>query len=243
MSVLLLLLACTGPSSGDDTLTVLAASSLSDVFVDLERAFEASQPGVDVRLVFAGSQTLRMQIGQGLDADVYASADRAQSDALAQEGVLEAPRVMVRNTISLVVSADFDGAITLETLPNVERLVIGTDAVPVGVYAMALFDAGEDLYGPGWRTAVDSRVVSRESNVRMVLAKVALGEADAAVVYASDVPGRRVREVGLPAGTAPVATYTHGRLRGARSPAHAARWMEFVESPAGQAIFASRGFR
>ncbi len=236
------LLACAAPA--ERPLLVLAAASLTDVYSELEAAFEAANPGVDVTISFAGSQALATQLRHGLDADVFTSADARHVDALHAEGLVDAPRELAQNALVLAVSAGVTGAIDLAALPSLERLVVGGDEVPVGRYTRALLDAATARYGDDWRARVEARVVSREPNVRLVVTKVAMGEADAAVVYATDVAAvDGVRAVPVPADLAPVASYHHARVRGSLDPELADAWMGFVESAAGREVLARHGFR
>lgn len=241
--ILALLLACaSAPSPAPRTLTVLAASSLTEAFGDLEADFEAAHAGVDVVLSFAGSQALATQVRHGVRADVVASADAAHAEALAAEGLVSTPRAFAGNALVLALAAEAP-AVTLETLPEVGSLVLGAPEVPVGRYTDALLEAAAARYGAGWREAVEARVVSREGNVRLVLSKVALGEADAAVVYATDLAaGEGVRGVELPAELAPRSRYLHAALVDAPAPTLAAAWLALVESPQGQARLAAHGF-
>lgn len=229
-------LACATPR---EELVVLAASSLTEAFGDLEERFESEHRGVDVVVAFAGTQTLATQVRQGLVADVIASADEAHAEALADEGLTEAPRVFAANALVLATTGDID----LERLPEVERLVVGAEEVPVGRYTEALLDAAEQRYGVDWRAAVEGRIVSREASVRHALAKLALGEADAAFVYATDLRSvDGIRGVPLPAELAPPTTLVHARLSSAPHPELADAWMAMVEGPEGRALLAARGF-
>lgn len=248
MRVAPLLLALAGCSSTPPrtVLTVLAASSLTDVFTTMEGHFEAEHPTVDVQLSFAGSQTLATQIAHGIDADVFASANVAPIRRLAEDGRVEASRPFARNALVLVASdrvSDRVSAPSLEHLPDVASLVVGADEVPIGAYTAAMLEAAEARYGADWRQGVEARIVSREPNVRMVVAKVAMGEADAAIVYATDARSRSgLVAVPLPDEVAPVATLSHARLTSAPHPELADAWMTWVTSEEGQEILVAHGF-
>ncbi len=237
--------ACSTASSATaerQQLTVLAASSLTEAFSELEEAFERAYPGVDVILSFAGTQALAAQIRHGLAADVLASAHAHHVDTLHSDGHVEAVRPLAEGNLVIAFAPHVD-PVSLEELGRVGSLVVGAPEVPVGTYTEALFDAAEQHYGPQWRREVEQRVVSRELNVRLVLAKVAMGEADAAIVYATDLPSDgSIRAVGLPTELAPAPTYHHARVVGAPSGELAAAWMAFVESDAGVQTLTARGF-
>ena len=238
-----LLAGCAGSASWERELTVLAAASLTDGFGQLEAAFEAAHPGSEVLLSFAGSQVLSSQVRQGIRADVLASANLEHVASLRAEGLLEASTAFAANTLVLPLSEAWPADTDLSTLGAVERLVVGTPEVPVGQYTEALFVAAEARYGKDWREAVESRVVSRESNVRLALARLVMGEVDAAVVYRTDVEADSgLRFVALPPDFAPRAVYHHGRLVDAPNRDLAASWMEFVEGPEGRSVLDGLGF-
>jgi molybdate transport system substrate-binding protein len=240
--MILLLLACSperAHQADSHTITVLAASSLTLPFQDAAAVFEQTHPDVTVTLSFAGSQALATQIRHGMDADVFASADALQIQDLADQGLVAAPTPFAGNRLALAVSPSVTGALTLETLPNATSLVLGADQVPLGRYTETLLDAAQAHYGDAWRQSVDQRVVSREPNARLVVAKVGLGEADAAVVYATDTHSQ-AQLVPLPQDLSPRPVYLHAPL----SPpsALALEWVAFLESSAGQDLLAEHGF-
>jgi molybdate transport system substrate-binding protein len=133
---------------------------------------------------------------------------------------------------------------SLEDLPKATRIVLGAPEVPVGQYALELLDLADTHYGAGFRGRVEEHVVSLEPNVRQVLAKVELGEADAALVYRSDViASRDVLVIEIPAALAVPARYFVGVTTGAAEPQLAERFVEHLRSPAGRAVLGRHGFR
>ncbi len=242
--LLLGLAACAEPG-GPVVIEVFAASSMTDALPKVSAAFERAHPGVRVRHSFAGSQVLRLQIEEGADADVFVSADPAHLRALRESGHLERIDELAEVELVLALAPGAPPLEGLQDLPRVERLVLGTAGVPVGRYARALLDAATPRFGDAWREAVDARVVSEESNVRLVRAKLLLGEADAAFLYASDLdPGEGLRRVPLPPGLAPAARLAAGRVRGddARATEHATAYLAFLRSPAARSSLAAEGF-
>ncbi len=249
-----MLLLATGCGSGGPEprrLSVYAASSLTDAFTAIERAFEAAHDGVDVALAFAGSQVLRLQIEQGAPADVFASADPDHTQALIDARLLRGARPFAANELAIVVPLDNPSGIeSYGGLTAAERLVIGADTVPVGRYTRAVLRRSATTLGADFETTVLSRVVSLEHNVRLVRAKVELGEADAGIVYRTDAAtAARVRIVPIPADLNVRAEYVMGIVTAGRSrtPSGAARgpaerWIAFVHSPRGQAILGEYGF-
>ena len=227
-------------------LTVFAASSLRDAFQDLGRSFEEQHPGTSVSFNFAGSQELRTQVEHGARADVLASADPRTLHALADAGLALPPQVFARNEPVIVVPAGNPAGIhSLADLPRARRLVIGAPEVPIGEYTVRILEAASRRYGPAFGAAVEARVASRELNVRQVLGKVALGEADAAIVYRTDALASRgaVEVISIPPELNVVAEYPIAALRGAPSPGLARAFVELVLSSAGRAALARHGFQ
>lgn len=183
---------------GHVSLEVFAASSLTEALTAVARSFEATHPGIDVRLHFAGSQTLRLQIEHGAEADVFVSAHEAHIESLERSGAVAERETFAENPLALIVPLES----TMESfaeLATVERLVIGNPNAPIGQYTRELLDRIEATLGTDFAETVRGRVVSEESNVRLVRAKVALGEVDAGVVYRSDVVSAPdVREIRIP---------------------------------------------
>jgi len=227
-------------------LVVFAASSLRDAFEELGRRFESSQAAAKVVFNFAGSQELRTQIEHGAGADVFASADGGQLRPLEAAGLIDAPRIFARNEPVIVVPAGNPAGIGgLQDLPRAQRIVLGAPEVPIGSYALRILDAASALYGPAFAKAVGAHVASRELNVRQVLAKVRLGEADAAIVYRTDALAARdtVEAISIPRQVNALAEYPIAALRGARDPAMARAFVELVLSPGGRAILSRFGFQ
>jgi molybdate transport system substrate-binding protein len=241
-----LLSALAAAPSSARTIRVLAASSLTDALGEIALAFEADHPGTTVEASFAGSQVLRTQIEQGARADVFASADLEHASALARAGLLGAPRVLARNRLVVVVPAEAARVASLAGLARPgTRIVVAGPAVPAGRYAAEALRRldGEGGLGTGFGARVRANVVSEETNVRAVLSKVALGEADAGFVYRSDAAaaGPKVRVLDLPVDV--VAEYTIGVLRRAEDPRAAEAFVEMVLGQRGQAILRRHGFR
>jgi molybdate transport system substrate-binding protein len=235
---------CAGAAEESQTLTVFAASSLAEAFGELEAIFETTREGTDVRLAFAGSQTLRLQLEQGAAADVFVSANQVHVVALTAAGLLQQARPVTSNQLALVVPADNPANIrVLADLPRAQRLVIGTENVPIGAYTQELLANAAHLWGEEWRQQVLARVVSTESNVRLVRAKVELGEADAAIVYRTDASATsRVGVIPIPAEVNVSARYHAGIVAQSGRPLLARAWIDLLESAAGQAVLARRGF-
>jgi molybdate transport system substrate-binding protein len=226
-------------------LVVFEAASLKGVFARLAQQFEKDNAGVKVVANAAGSQELRAQIEHGAAADVFASADRKQMDTLVSQKLALAPAVFTCNEPVVVVRKSIAGTIkTLADLPKAERIVIGTPEVPIGAYTLQILQRAAAKLGADFPKRVEAKVASRELNVRQVLAKVTLGEADAGVVYRSDAFTARdkVAVVEIPADINVIAEYPIAILKGAPNPELARRWIDLVKSPAGVAVLEDAGF-
>jgi molybdate transport system substrate-binding protein len=219
--------------AGAQELTIFAASSLREAFSAIADQFESQNPGANVALQFAGSQELRVQLEHGAKADVFASADEKQM-ALARDLVVK-PAVFAHNEPVLVVPLDNPAGLrAFADLPKARRIVLGAQEVPIGAYATRILTAAHlDLAG---------RVVSRELNVRQVLAKIELGEADAAIVYRTDAAHAGVKVIPIPPAINVTAEYPIAVLARARQPRLARQFVELVRSPAGRAVLARFGF-
>jgi molybdate transport system substrate-binding protein len=248
----LLLSACSLPPRGERAkaaaeprkLIVFAASSLTEAFDDLAARFEAGHPGVEVRASYAGSQVLHTQLEHGATADVFASADAGHIDALARSGLVVSSEPFASNELVVVFPSGSDVARTAADLPAARRIVLGAESVPVGRYTDRFLARADDVFGAGYRDAVLRHVVSREPNVRLVLAKVTLGEADAALVYHTDALAARgsVRVAPLPAGARVRAELFAGALRDAPEPALARAFLATLRGQEGREVLTSHGF-
>jgi molybdate transport system substrate-binding protein len=229
---------------GKNELVVFAAASLDGAFSELVVHFEAAHPEGTVAMHFAGTQELRTQIEHGARADVLAAADTRHMTALVDARAMAAPVLFARNEPVIVVAKDTQATVaSLADLANVPRLVVGGPEVPIGRYTEQIL-ARADAAAPGQKAAIEARIVSRELNVRQVLTKVSLGEADAGIVYRTDAiaAGDEVTVVDIPAAVNVVAEYPIAVATGARDPALAAAFAAFVTSPAGQDILRRHGF-
>ncbi|MEZ4415865.1 MAG: molybdate ABC transporter substrate-binding protein [Gemmatimonadota bacterium] len=244
LALLMALAACGGGRPPAKVLTVFAASSLTDAMQGVASGFERDHPGTRVALSFAGSQVLRVQIEQGAPADVYASADPQHLQALAEAGLVVEPTVFAHNALVLVVPETNPAGIeSFEQLPRAERVVLGAPEAPVGAYTRVLLERAADELGASFTRSVLDHVVSEESNVRLVLAKVELGEADAAIVYRTDAAaGRRVRWIPLPAALAQRLDYGAGVVRESSHADLASVFVRYLRSPEASALLLDLGF-
>jgi molybdate transport system substrate-binding protein len=221
---------------GDPTLTVLAASSLSEALGRYAGEFRAAE----VRTSFAGSDQLAAQIRQGAPADVFASADTEYPRRLYREGLVEKPRIFARNRLVLV-TARGSGISTLAGLaaPGV-KIAIGDSSVPVGEYTRVVLGR---LPG-GERRGILANVRSEEPQVSSVIAKVIDGAADAGFVYATDAKAAsgELRVIRLPEPLQPEVAYAAAVVRGGPHMAIARRYLAGLFGGSGAADLRRAGF-
>ncbi len=232
------------------TLNVFAAASLTDAFNEIGKQFATEHAGADLVFNFAGSNQLATQIGQGAPADVFASANKAQMQAAIDSGriVSGTQQTFVRNRLVAVTPADNPAQLAgLQDLakPGI-KIVLAAKEVPVGQYALDFLDKADadGSLGAGYKDAVLANVVSYEENVRSVLAKVALGEADAGIVYTSDaaISEGEVQQIEIPDALNTIATYPIATLSDSPNPELAKQFLDYVLSPAGQQVLEKYGF-
>jgi molybdate transport system substrate-binding protein len=238
------------PSSaaGAVELTVYAAASLREALADIEAAYSAAVPGAELTIATDASSTLRTQIEHGAPADVFLSADEANARALVDAGLAEGGAVsFAGNRLVVIVPghnpADLDSPIDLAR-PGI-KVVAASDAVPITRYAgQALANlALEPGYPADFATAVAANVVSREENVKAVVAKVRLGEGDAAIAYATDAMVADVGTIEIPATANVLARYSAVVVATAADRAAAQAFVAWLAGPDGAAILEAHGFR
>jgi len=240
-----------GTAANEDSLTVFAAASLTESFNELARQFEKANPGVKVTCQYAGSGDLLTQLDNGARADVFASASPKEMKSAIDKKLVAAgaDRVFARNRMVIICSNKaFVRVASLTDLatPNL-KLVIALEAVPIGRYTLVMLGKAEadPAYGPGFTEKVKSRVIFSEANVKVVLDRVRLGEADAGIVYITDVTrdaARDVSVVDIPTRFNEIATYPIAPLKKAAASNLAARFIDFVTGPDGQEILRSFSF-
>jgi molybdate transport system substrate-binding protein len=225
-------------------LLVFAATSLRESFGALAGAFEKEHPGWKVTLNLAGSQELRAQIEQGAPADVFASADLKHMAALEAAKLALPSRIFASN--EPVVVAPIGTALQKFTdLPRAQRIVVGTPEVPIGAYTLQVLDKAAVRLGDEFKTDVLAHVVSHELNVRQVLAKVTLGEADAGVVYRTDALAAKdqVRLLPIPPELNVMAEYPIAVIQASRHIKEAQAFVALVASARGAQELNAAGFR
>ena len=230
-------------------LTVFAAASLTDAFEELGALFQRGHPGITVRFNFAGSQQLAAQLEHGASADAFASADQRWMAQVQRLGLAAGdPVVFAHNRLVVVLPAENPARIQrLEDLarPGL-KLVLAADAVPAGRYSREVLRnlSRRPGFGSDYERRVVANVVSEEENVKGVVAKVQLGEADAGVVYRSDVTSgiaEKLRVLDIPATANIVASYPIVVLSSSGAPGAARAFVELVRGVEGRATLAKHG--
>ncbi|UUW92547.1 molybdate ABC transporter substrate-binding protein [Pimelobacter simplex] len=226
-----------GGDGGDTTLTVYAAASLTSTFEQLGESFEESHDGVSVEFNFAGSSNLVAQIQQGAPADVFASADEANMEKLTADGLEGSdPELFATNILEIAIPPDNPAGIqSFQDLANPDiNLVICAPEVPCGAAAQSVAD----------NAGVELQPDSEEQSVTDVLAKVVSGEADAGLVYVTDViaAGEDVQGIEFPESESVVNNYPIATVAESENADLAQEFVDLVLSDEGQQVLADAGF-
>ncbi|MEV8448715.1 molybdate ABC transporter substrate-binding protein [Streptomyces parvus] len=216
-------------------LTVLAASSLTDVFEEAGAAYEAKNPGTEVTFSFAGSQELAAQVKQGAPADALVTADTRTMDGLS--GDTGKPTVIAKNRLVIATGEGNPEKVgNLKDLADPKlKVVLAAPEVPVGRYSRQILDAQK----------IEVKPVSEEPNVRAVLSKVELGEADAGLVYRTDAATAtdKVDAIEIPDAENAIASYPAATLKASKHSEAAAAFVAWLSTPEAQKIFQAAGFQ
>lgn len=236
-------------SSGGQRIVVFAASSLLEPFQELGKSFQNAHAGTTVEFNFAGSAQLVAQLQQGAPVDVIAFADLINMKK-AQDGgfVAGEPVIFAKNRLTIVVPkqnrAGVQGLADLAK-PGV-KVVLAHENVPIGKYAREMLERASQQpgYGSDFAQRVLANVVSQEVNVKQVLAKVALGEADAGIVYVTDVKaaGTDVVSIDIPDDVNVIACYPIAVVKSSKVPQLAQEFISLVQSEEGRAVLQKHGF-
>jgi molybdate transport system substrate-binding protein len=242
-------IAPTEQASMSGSLTVFAAASLTDAFGEIATAMTAAYPELAITFNFGGSQQLATQLADGADADLFASANMTQMAAGQAADVIDGePVIFIRNRLAIVVPADNPAGLSKPgDLANDDlKLVVANAEVPVGRYTLEVLDkfSADQQFGADFRSTVEANIVSEESNVRQVVTKVQLGEADAGIVYVSDITpdvADDVTIIEIPDAFNVVAQYPIAAVADGNAEL-AQAFIDFVLSDEGQTILQKWGF-
>jgi molybdate transport system substrate-binding protein len=239
-----------GFAQSPDELTVFTAASLTGAFGEIGEMYE-NETGIHVAFNFDGSQALRTQLENGAYADLFASANMKQMNAVRESGLVNNSSVAIftRNKLSLIVPKD--NPANIRNLTDLARpgikIVMGTKDVPVGDYALQIIAklGNDSAYGPDYETEVMANVISQETSVSYVVTKVALGEADAGFAYVSDVTQdmiSKIDKIVIPDEYNIIAEYPMGMLMESKYPGESLVFMDLVMSDEGRAVLEKYGF-
>lgn len=231
------------------SLTIYAATSLTDVFEAVGAAFGEAHPEAEILLNFANSATLAAQIAAGAPADVFASANALQMDHVIESGRVEKSgvKIFAHNRLTVIVPADNPGDVqTVEDLTKeAVLLVLAAEGTPIRAYTDAMLASYNEDFGEDFSERVLRNLVSEESNVRQVVARVALGEADAGVVYQSDALGDvadQLITIAVDARRNQLASYPIAPLNDTAAQDLALTFIHFLRSEEARSIMAENGF-
>ena len=242
-----------GGSGGGDgkqggTLTILAASSLTDAFGEFGEIFEEQNEGVEIKQSFGASSDLLVEIQHGAPADVFASAAEQEMNTADKDGLVAGtPEVFVKNREVIMVPRDNPASIqSLQDLARPDiKLVLAHKDAPAAEYALEILGKANGEYGDDFEQDVLSNVVSREADVRASVNRVVVGDADATFGYASDYTPDirdRVKVIPIPPDLNIIATYPIAALKDAKDPELAKRWVDLVTSKEGQSVLEKWNF-
>jgi molybdate transport system substrate-binding protein len=231
-------------------LVVFAAASLTEPFTEIGQQFEKSHPGLKVMFNFAGSPQLRTQIEQGAKADLFASANQSEIDTGKKNGIIAGQEKIFANN-KLVVITPKSNPGNVQRLQDLARpglkFVTSQPNVPVGAYTVTALEkmSADPAFGAAFKDAVQKNIISQEADVKQIVAKVQLGEADAGVVYSTDVSSAVSKDVNalvIPDQFNTIAVYPIALIKDAKEAGLAQEFIHYVTSADGQAILKKGNF-
>lgn len=255
ISIILLLsimsyVACS-KKQANTTLTILAAASLTEVFTELEKGFEAQHPEVDLQFNFAGTSTLVTQVKEGLKADVFVSANEASTKELIKEGYVEVDtsQIFAHNKLVLMVYKGSQYRIKglEDLLQKGVKVVIAEPSQPIGKYTEIMLDQIDEkgFFSKDYKKLFEQHLVSLENSVKAVASKVEMGEVDAGIVYATDFTATNketVDRIEIPDQINPIASYELATLKGTEHQELADEFVKYVLGKEGQKYLLKYGF-
>ena len=249
MALILFVAAAAPAAKAPRELTIYAATSLTDAFMGLADAFMTEQPNVNVLLNFASSSRLAAQLLNGAPADIFASANHAQMEIVAEDGRVYPDDISDFASNRLILIAPADNPASIDSVADLARpdllLVLAVSGTPIRDYTDAMLLSHNADHGADFASNALANLVSEESNVRQVVTRVSLGEADAGIVYRSDAMGDVADSLTI-IPIAPrhnqIASYPLAPLADADESALAETFVAFVLSEAGQGILREFGF-
>jgi molybdate transport system substrate-binding protein len=231
------------------TLKVFAAASLKSSFTAIQKQYQQAHPEVTITYNFAGSQALVQQIAQGAPADIFASADQKNMKKVTDAGLATNPQTFADNTLTIIIPNSNPAHLAaVKDLANKGvKIDVAASTVPVGTYTRQVLDklGKSSQYGATYESAVKANFVSQEDNDTAIVTKVELGEADAGIVYTSDVTtaaASKVKFISIPATYNIIAQYPITVLKNASNASAAQAFVQYILSSDGQAILTKYRF-
>ncbi|GAA0180261.1 molybdate ABC transporter substrate-binding protein [Clostridium sediminicola] len=244
--LLIIVVGISGCNKEKEAITVFAASSLTESMKEIKEVFEKENPNVEIQLNLDSSSRLRTQIEQGMEVDLYLSANKKHYEALNEKEMIASGVNFLSNSLVLVVPKDNPAKIEKpEDLINECKLVIAQKEVPVGNYTLQVLEAYDESLGNEYKEKVLKNVVSEENNVKQVVAKVVLGEADAAFVYGSDVTmdnKDKLKVIEISEKYNVKAAYWMGSMKGSENNKNVQALYNMITEESGYKIFEKYGF-
>lgn len=247
-AICLLFTAC-GPTSSPVILKVFVASSLKASFTEIKSKYEASHAGITISYDFDGSQILENQLANGAAADIFASADQLHMQKASDAGLVGTSQIFAKNKLIVIVPRNNPAKIySLKDLANKGVKIDVADAsVPAGQYSLQILDnlSKSAGYGLAYENSVKANIVSRETNVEAVVQKVQLGEADAGIVYQTDVTpaiADKVSVIDIPENLNVIAEYPIAVTKHTANANEAQAFVRYILSSDGQAALAKYHF-
>ncbi len=239
----------TTPTASSTTLNVFAAASLTASFKEIATQYQTAHPSVKIVYNFNGSQLLAQQIINGAKADVFASADLANMKKVSDPGLVGTQSIFAKNRLAVIIPVSNPGHInSLKDLANKGvKIVVAAPSVPVGKYALQVLDkmGKSSAYGPAYESAVKANFVSEEENVTSVVNKVQLDEADAGIVYRTDVTAAvasKVKLIDIPDQFNVIAQYPIAVVKSSTQATQAQAFVQYILSSDGQAVLTKYRF-
>jgi len=234
-------------AGGGCVVTAFVAANATDPFNVLIQQFQNSHPGVKVQASYTGTQILYTQMDQGAPVDLFLSADEAHAQQAVDAGLI--PRYFPASRTSEVIVVPKSNPADITSLRDLAtkrgKLVIGVPTVPIGIYTRQILAKANEQYGPTFTEQVMKNVVSNETDVKQVAHKVALGEADAGVVYRTDITpelAKQVNIIAIPDAFQVIATNYVGVVSHAPHPVEAQQLLDLLLGADGQAVFKKFGY-
>ncbi|MDE4542132.1 molybdate ABC transporter substrate-binding protein [Thermoanaerobacterium sp. R66] len=248
LSIFLIILMVTGcdinaNESGNKSLTVFVAASLKDSMNTVAKQFERLNPGVKIILNSAGSQTLKTQIEQGAYADIFISADERNMTPLYSEKLVEKPKTLLYNELTVIAYKDSSVNNFMDIKNSGVKLALADESVPAGKYALDMLSKIDADY-KGFKEATLKNVVTKEVTVTDVAQKVAMGEADAGIVYITDAKPflDKIKIINIPDKYNVIATYPAAVVESSKNKSLSSKFLDFLLNGDGKRILKDYGF-